>query len=177
MEIVAAIVFFIPAYIANMMPVLAGAIPLLKKERWHPIDFGVNLGKSNILGKNKTIEGFLLGLFGGMVGGFLIGLFSNLGLEAILLMTFFGLITGFGAMTGDLVGSFFKRRFKIKAGSTLPIVDQLDFVIGAWLFAQFPQGFGPASLQILAIGVLITPILHLLANVLAYWLKLKKVWW
>ena len=36
---------------------------------------------------------------------------------------------------GDLTGAFFKRRLDIAPGGLLPIVDQVDFVVGAVVFA------------------------------------------
>ena len=37
-----------------------------------------------------------------------------------------------GALSGDIVKSFFKRRLGFDRGAMLPIADQLDFVAGAW---------------------------------------------
>ena len=51
-----------------------------------------------------------------------------------------------GALLGDLVKSFFKRRFGKERGSKWPVADQYDLVVGAfvlllifdpsWLFAK-----------------------------------------
>ncbi|MBW2995370.1 CDP-archaeol synthase, partial [Candidatus Woesearchaeota archaeon] len=86
----------------------------------------------------------------------------------------FGFLLGLGAMTGDLVKSFFKRRIGKKPGESWPVFDQLDYVIGALLFGSIV--FVP-ELSIILIILIVTPVLNLLANYLGYILKLKKVWW
>ena len=40
-----------------------------------------------------------------------------------------------GALLGDLTGAFIKRRLGIQPGGLLPIVDQIDFVVGAVVFS------------------------------------------
>jgi CDP-2,3-bis-(O-geranylgeranyl)-sn-glycerol synthase len=75
---------------------------------------------------------------------------------------------------GDLAGAFLKRRLGIAPGELLPIVDQVDFVVGAILFSL------PLTVLYweLAIAVLIiTPPIHLFTNFLAYKLKLKNNPW
>jgi CDP-diglyceride synthetase len=36
---------------------------------------------------------------------------------------------------GDLTGAFLKRRLNIPPGGLLPVVDQIDFIVGAILFS------------------------------------------
>jgi CDP-2,3-bis-(O-geranylgeranyl)-sn-glycerol synthase len=75
---------------------------------------------------------------------------------------------------GDLAGAFLKRRLGIAPGGLLPIIDQIDFVIGAILFSL------PLTMLYweLAIAVIIiTPPIHLFTNFLAYKLKLKNNPW
>src|SRR5665648_441958 len=40
-----------------------------------------------------------------------------------------------GTLFGDMAASFLKRRINIERGAQFPVVDQLDFVAGAWIFA------------------------------------------
>ncbi len=40
-----------------------------------------------------------------------------------------GCLQALGAMGGDLVGSFYKRRVDIQPGESLPLSDQLDFIV------------------------------------------------
>jgi CDP-2,3-bis-(O-geranylgeranyl)-sn-glycerol synthase len=73
-----------------------------------------------------------------------------------------------------LAGAFLKRRLAIAPGGLLPVVDQVDFVVGAILFSL------PLSIITLELAVamlIITPPIHLLTNFLAYKLKLKSNPW
>jgi CDP-2,3-bis-(O-geranylgeranyl)-sn-glycerol synthase len=160
--IIEALKFIFPAYCANATPVLAGGGTRM--------DFGKNFfdGK-RIFGNNKTFRGFFFGLAIGMlVGSIEYAVFP--GLFPIL----FIVLTPLGALLGDLTGAFLKRRIGISPGGLLPIVDQIDFVIGALVFAI------PLMIiywQLAVTVLLITPPIHLFTNFLAYKLKLKKHPW
>jgi CDP-2,3-bis-(O-geranylgeranyl)-sn-glycerol synthase len=160
--IIHAIIFIIPAYFANATPVIAGG--------GLPIDLGRKFtdGKA-IFGKNKTFRGFFVGLAVGTV----IGLSESKIFSYPLL---FGLLLSLGALFGDLAGAFLKRRLGIAPGNLLPIVDQVDFVIGALVFSLM---LSPSMLTwTLALTVLlITPPIHLLTNFAAYKLRLKSNPW
>ena len=155
-----AIEFIFPAYCANGAPVLGGG--------GKPLDFGKNFfdGK-RIFGANKTFRGFFFGLAIG----------SAVGVIDCLLFGFpwlFAFLTPVGALLGDLMGAFLKRRLDIKPGGLLPIVDQIDFVLGALVFS-LPLMI--VDWQLAAVVLLITPPIHLFTNFLAYKLKLKKNPW
>ena len=158
--IVEALKFIFPAYCANAAPVLAGG--------GLPMDFGKNFvdGK-RVFGSNKTFRGFFFGLAVG-VG---VGLIEWMLFDYPLL---FSLLSPLGALLGDLTAAFLKRRLNIAPGGLLPIVDQVDFVVGALVFS-LPLGL---IYWELAVAVLIiTPPIHLLTNFCAYKLKLKKNPW
>jgi CDP-2,3-bis-(O-geranylgeranyl)-sn-glycerol synthase len=87
---------------------------------------------------------------------------------------FLGFLLSSGALFGDMMGSFIKRRLGIKQGRPAPILDQLNFIFGALLFT-YP--FSPIPLDMIITICLITPIVHLTSNIIAYKLKIKKVWW
>jgi CDP-2,3-bis-(O-geranylgeranyl)-sn-glycerol synthase len=76
-----------------------------------------------------------------------------------------------GALVGDLVESFIKRRLDLPPGSSLPIGDQLDFVAGAFLFSLTVS---PPSLLMILIILVITPFIHFLTNLLAGLLGIKR---
>ena len=155
-----ALKFIFPAYCANGAPVLGGG--------GKPIDFGKNFfdGK-RIFGANKTFRGFFFGLtIGAAVGVMDCLLFGYPWLFAVL--------TPLGALLGDLTGAFLKRRLDIKPGGLLPVVDQIDFVVGALVFS-LPLMI--VSWQLALAVLLITPPIHLFTNLLAYKLKLKKNPW
>jgi len=149
------LVLIFPAFIANSVPVLARGK--------HPIDFGRNLGDGKrILGDGKTFEGFTVGLLIGTMTGALVGY----PLHSFLL--------SLGALVGDMMGAFIKRRLGIARGMPAPVLDQLDFVAGALLFV-FPI-YSFTVYQVIFI-VLVTPPIHLSTNYVAYLCKLKPNPW
>jgi CDP-2,3-bis-(O-geranylgeranyl)-sn-glycerol synthase len=161
--IIEALKFIFPAYCANAAPVLAGG--------GKQMDFGRNFfdGKP-IFGKNKTFRGFFFGLAIGVFVGLMEGMVFGTTSFSVL----FSVLTPLGALCGDLAGAFLKRRLGIAPGGLLPVIDQVDFVIGAILFSL------PLAIIYweLAVAVLvITPPIHLLTNFLAYKLKLKNNPW
>jgi len=159
--LVEALKFLFPAYCANAAPVLGGG--------GKSMDFGRNLfdGK-RIFGANKTFKGFFFGL----------GIGVGVGVVECLLFGYpwlFAVLTPLGALLGDLTGAFAKRRLSIAPGGLLPIVDQIDFVVGALLFA-LPLGM-IGSWALAATVLLITPPIHFFTNFLAYKAKLKTNPW
>jgi CDP-2,3-bis-(O-geranylgeranyl)-sn-glycerol synthase len=110
-------------------------------------------------------------LVAGLVAGSVIGLAESL-VDSRLVVA--GFMIALGTVLGDLLGAFFKRRFRIQPGSPLPIVDQLDFVFGGLLLGQ---GFFPLSLLSILVVVLATPPIHLGTNYGAYLLGIKRTRW
>jgi len=82
-----------------------------------------------------------------------------------------------GAMLGDIVAAFFKRRMGLQRGAPLFIIDQLDFVLGAWLMSLlvapewFMQHF---TFTIVLVVLIITPILHRVTNIIGYRMGRKE---
>lgn len=159
--VVEAFKFIFPAYCANGAPVLAGG--------GLPMDFGRNFvdGK-RVLGNNKTFKGFFFGL---AIGVF-VGLVEYLVFGEYPLL--FSFLSPLGALSGDLAGAFLKRRLGIAPGGLLPIIDQIDFVVGAVLFSL---PLGVVSWELAITVMLITPPIHLLTNFVAFKLKLKSNPW
>jgi CDP-2,3-bis-(O-geranylgeranyl)-sn-glycerol synthase len=77
-------------------------------------------------------------------------------------------------MVGDMAESFIKRQCGLARGASTPLLDQLDYIVGAFLFASLAT---PFLLKRFATVALITVPLHYTANFVAYKLKLKDVWW
>ncbi len=169
--IIRAIWFILPAYFANAAPVVSGGR--------FPIDGGRKLSDGNrILGDGKTVEGFL---FGWIVGGFF-------GIIQIIIWTYYGgefillpqtvswtwlvpVLLSLGALLGDLVASFFKRRSNIQRGAPVLGVDQLDLILGALLVTSpvwLPEW------RIIVVLVVVTPLIHLATNRLAFGLGWKS---
>jgi CDP-2,3-bis-(O-geranylgeranyl)-sn-glycerol synthase len=161
--IIEALKFIFPAYCANATPVLAGGGTRM--------DFGKNfIDGKRVFGNNKTFRGFFFGWSVGFTVGVVEGLVFGFNNFPLL----FSFLIPLGALLGDLTGAFIKRRIGIAPGGLLPIVDQVDFVVGALVFAI------PLSLvnwQLAITVLLITPPIHLFTNFLAYKLKLKKHPW
>lgn len=159
--IIEAVKFIFPAYCANAIPVIAGG--------GISMDFGKTLPDGRpVFGKNKTFRGFIAGLAIGTIAGLAESSLFNYPIA-------FGFVVSLGALMGDLTGAFLKRRLSIPPGGLLPVVDQIDFIMGAILFSLLL----PMSLNWeLYIAVLIvTPPVHLLTNYAAYRLKLKSNPW
>jgi CDP-2,3-bis-(O-geranylgeranyl)-sn-glycerol synthase len=75
-----------------------------------------------------------------------------------------------------LAGAFLKRRLNIPPGGLFPVVDQLDFIVGALVFS-LPSFPGMLSWELAVPVLIITPPIHFLMNYAAYKLGLKKNPW
>ena len=158
------LIFILPCYVANASPVIFKNIIPMKT----PIDRGKNfIDGKRILGDGKTIEGFIIGTLVGSFIGFILVLLKMHNYISVVLLSL-------GAMTGDCIGSFLKRRLGIPRGKPLPLVDQLTFVIIALLMCSTITYIPPLYYLY---AILITPPLHLGSNYVAYLLKLKEVPW
>jgi len=146
---------YLPAYFANASPVIFGG--------GGPIDAGLKwLDGKPLLGSHKTIRGTFFGIIVGTIVGVVQG--NPIG----------GLLQSFGAILGDILFSFFKRRLNMQPGDSLPLVDQLDFIVIA-VFLSYPIQQTPI-MQIITIVILTLP-LHYMVNIIAWVFKLKKNPW
>jgi len=172
-----AIWLLLPAYTPNNFAVILGG--------GTPVDFGRNfIDGKRLLGNGKTIRGFIAGVAGGIMVAHLqlfiegvsnISLYSSIEYGPFLHITL-GLT--FGAMLGDMGGSFIKRRFNVSRGEKFPLLDQLGFLLVGLALASFSSGFKILfTLPVIIAGFIITPILHVLINIIAYKLGLKNVPW
>ncbi|OEC87034.1 MULTISPECIES: CDP-2,3-bis-(O-geranylgeranyl)-sn-glycerol synthase [Methanobacterium] len=178
------IYFMLPAYLANVSALVFGG--------GKPLDFGRNFRDGRrIIGNGVTwkgtIIGTLIGTFIGILQGSVSAYYGNIfslipGITiiqgpiptSILQGAIVGLFLGGGALIGDAVGSFIKRRIGIERGKAAPFLDQLDFVIGALIFASLIV-FIP--LNMIIIILIISIVLHLLTNMIAYLIGMKDVWY
>jgi len=161
-----ALIFILPSYIANATPVIS--IKLIGRST--PLDMGLYAwDKRRILGDGKTIEG----LISGITVGTLLGL-SIYSLTNVFRSIFEPFVLSFGAMVGDILGSFIKRRMGMERGKPLPIIDQLGFLLSSLFFSFIMYGLPRwARLDILGILLMITFFLHIATNYIAYLLRLK----
>jgi len=173
--LVEAIWLILPAYAAN------GLVPLFRGRR--RLDFGKNfIDGRPLLGKTKTIEG----LFWGSVVGIVIATvemfafpylpweLSDITLTIVPMYPLMGFLLGFGAIAGDTAASFIKRRIGLESGKSAPLMDQLDFLFGAFLFASL---IVTLKIEWIILMVVLTPIFHWPACAIGYLLKVKKYPW
>ena len=187
LRILYALWFILPAYVANSVPVNVSKIrefDFLGK----PIDGGRKWKGARIFGDGKTWRGLIAGVFAGTVVGFLQYIFqsdaniffSNLLRSKDVLLPQMSLELAFmlsaGALFGDMVASFVKRRTGLERGDPAPLLDQLDFVFGAFFFAWL---LNRAYLDYdrFFVVVVITPGIHLFSNFIAWFWKLKRDPW
>ena len=183
-----------PAYVS-------GSAAVLFKGRT-PMDYGRSWRGNRIFGDGKTWEGFFLGGLTGVFAGsmqqltcFLSGqsyldafgahlpgsfdplLAPTMSLGALLVT----ICLSYGGLTGDLIKSFIKRRLGLGRGARSPfLMDQLDFVAGAWLVTipLFWGWFFRVFTWVNFIIVLImAPLLHRAVNIIGYKLGAKKEPW
>ena len=81
---------------------------------------------------------------------------------------------GFGAIFGDLVKSLIKRRLNYEPGKRFIPFDQTDFVIGAIIFV-FP--LVKLSIDKIMIIIILSFILHIIVNHLAFYTGVRKEKW
>ncbi|MFX0106951.1 MAG: CDP-2,3-bis-(O-geranylgeranyl)-sn-glycerol synthase [Candidatus Hodarchaeota archaeon] len=171
----------LPAWIANATPVIFGG--------GKPIDGGRVLSDGRrLLGDGKTIRGFFAGVLWGTLTGviqflsapYILPVMSQYvvvtpEMEKILFMTIpLAVLLSFGALFGDIVGSFLKRRVDLRSGGPSPVLDQLGFIIMALIFA-YPL-LQPSYPYVLVL-VFMTLGIHWFSNALGYLLGFKKNPW
>lgn len=181
--VLSALWLMLPAYLSNMLPVVVGG--------GRPIDMGRNWRDGRrILGDGKTWRALLLAPLVAACLTFLLQWlvdstawgrehgFPGWGAWPTWFVLAYAM--GLGALTGDALESFFKRRTGRDRGEKWFPFDQLDFILGSLLFAFL---VGPAHFldlftwPRLLVIVFLTPALHLLVNWIGYKLGLKSVPW
>jgi CDP-2,3-bis-(O-geranylgeranyl)-sn-glycerol synthase len=167
----------LPAYVPNNAAVLVGGGP--------PIDGGRTWNGRRLLGDGKT----WLGTVGGIAAGAALAGLLNLVHAAVnaavpVALPWFAPAAAVtlpaGALLGDIGASFLKRRTGRERGAAFPGLDQLDFVVGSLgLTALLAPGwfFETFTLPVLVVVLVITPVLHVGTNLVAYKLSLKSEPW
>ena len=167
--IIKALYLFLPVYFANMVPVLFKWLPFLNKpihERW--------------FGKNKTWRGLVVAVLFGIIIFSFQKLAYNNGFTQWAVIDYldfsvgFVALLGFGVILGVLIESWLKRKAGIAPGKRWFPWDQLDFVFGGLLFMFFI--YIPPAEIILTI-IVFSPVLHIVVNRIAYYLRIRKVKW
>jgi CDP-2,3-bis-(O-geranylgeranyl)-sn-glycerol synthase len=136
--LVLALWYILPAYFANATPViLGGGMPLDLGLRW--------MDGERIFGDHKTFRG----VFAGLLVGTVIGAIQGRDLT--------GFLQSLGAMLGDLVSSFLKRRLKRKPGQWTPVLDEEGFLVFAVIMSNLVE---PLSFKTFLLLLVVTPAIH-----------------
>ncbi|WP_336001358.1 CDP-2,3-bis-(O-geranylgeranyl)-sn-glycerol synthase [Halorientalis halophila] len=167
----------LPAYVPNNAAVLVGGGP--------PIDGGRTWNDKRLLGDGKTWLGTAAGIAAGASLALLLNVLQPLldGAVGATLPTFEPAVVvslPVGAMVGDIAASFLKRRSGRQRGAAFPGLDQLDFVVGGLaLTALVAPGWflETFTAAVLAVVLVMTPVLHVGTNLVAYKLSLKSEPW
>jgi CDP-2,3-bis-(O-geranylgeranyl)-sn-glycerol synthase len=182
--IIQAFWIIIPVYVANASAVIVGG--------GRPIDFGRTWKDGRrLLGDGKTWRGLFAGTFLGMTAGFGLAVaasyiqssdyaylrLTNFEGFPMMIPLLFSLC--FGALAGDIVESFFKRRIGKERGQDWIPFDQLDFLAGAlvssFLMSELLYGlqftchdwfFHNITIWHILLLLVVTPFIHVTANVL-----------
>lgn len=154
----------LPAYAANMAPPFVRFWP-----GWNrPIS-------AALLGNHKTVVGFALGITAGALAAWVQ---SRIGWGRSPLTPSnwlaIGLASGLGAMAGDSIKSFFKRRAGIPPGKSWIPADQLDFVVGALMLMLPVIRLGWADVAIILV---ITFVGDIVVNQLSFLLGIRSTRW
>jgi len=158
--------FFLPAYLANMAPVLVKKIPFADKPIW-----------AKKLGTHKTWRGIISAVVFGTIVFWLQKVAYVAGFKSLALIDYsdfsilLGFLLGSGAIFGDAMKSYYKRKADIKEGHPWPVFDQIDFVIGGLVFSWFV--YVPAA-EVALIVLVLSPLLHFLVSYSGYLLRLRK---
>ena len=172
------IYFILPSAFANMAPVFFRKVPFLDC----PVDFGANWKGKPIFGNHKTFRGFFFGILLSILVVYIqsrlsaFQYFRNISLVAYSEYNFvlLGFLLGFGALFGDLIESFVKRRRGINAGKRWVPWDQLDFIVGSIIFVSFVY---LPPWQVITFLLIATPLLHIALKHIGYYLHISRAKW
>lgn len=177
--IAAAVWLMLPAYAANMAPVFAARYKFVEPLNI-PVDLGIKIGKRRLFGAHKTVRGFVVAIIAAvftiLIQTVLFSYSTYLQEISVIFyagvnLAYYGVLLGAGALFGDLVKSFFKRRVGIPAGKDWHPFDEIDFVIGALAAITLVQ---PLSFELILTILIISPALHVLMNRIGRKLKIKR---
>lgn len=156
--------FMVPAYAANMAPPFAKYL-----RRWNrPIS-------RRCLGSHKTVLGFTVGVLAAVGSTFVQSRIAWSGsMTSYDQWPVLGLLFGLGAMGGDSVKSFIKRRIGIPPGRPWIPFDQLDFVLGALTVVWHRVSLTRTDLVIV---LLLSGIGDVMINHVSYFLGVRATKW
>lgn len=172
---------FLPAGLANMAPVFAAHWNLWPQLD-RPIDGGKTWRGKRLFGEHKTIRGFIAGWLVALIFVWIqVWLFNNsLWLRELsqdvldysqLNIIIWASALSLGALGGDAIKSFFKRRLNVEPGQSWVPFDQLDYVAGT-IFASLLVVQLPIKYYLIA--AVLGLALHPLATIIGWLFKMKE---
>ena len=178
-DLIFSVWFFLPAGLANASPIYAQRIPGLKK-LGHPLDFNKKFQGKLVFGKNKTWRGLILAT---VIGIIIVSFQHFIFIHSSWIRTIskpidyqtinfilLGTLLGAGAILGDTIESFAKRRLDIRPGFSWFPYDQIDYIIGGCFLSLFIVRL---SIQeyLLILGVWF--LIHLVSSYIGYLTGMK----
>lgn len=171
--------FILPAYFSNGAGLLFGGgmpVDFAKSDRRSIRWIGDGVTWRGLLA--GTIIGIITGVVQGFIAPYILPTYGQYIITPIVTNInsgiLIGFLLGFGALLGDAIGSFLKRRLDIGRGKPAPLLDQLDFLIIALILVSLVVKI---DLLFIAISIILTLVIHLIANTCAYLLGIKDVWY
>lgn len=165
-----------PVYMANMAPLLMRKVNFLN----YPVDLGKKIGGKRIFGSHKTYRGFFFGIIFAIITAYIqfrllkIDFFMQSSLLDYSQWCLIGFLLGFGALLGDSIRSFFKRRAGVAPGKPFIPFDEIDYTIGSLLLLSFIY---VATWQIWIVGLLLNFMIHATANHVAHYIGWTQAKW
>lgn len=166
----------LPGYVANMAPIWFQKVPFLNI----PVDVEKTLGGKPLFGPHKTYRGFFFGVLFAIVTVYIqtefdrsFGWARNMSLldyqttSSVLI----GFLLGFGALAGDLIKSFFKRRIGVQSGKSWFPFDQLDYVVGMMVFLLPLYQPDLAHIIVMIVSSL---VFHVIVSYIGYLFNMKQ---
>ena len=168
--------FFFPAGLANIAASVSKKVPLSDV----PVDLDNKFLGQPLFGSHKTYRGMFFGVLVGIFTFYIQQIvYKYQFIQEISLFNYdeaspaIGLALGFGAVFGDLIKSFFKRRNGIAPGKPWTPFDQIDWILGAALLT-LPFINVSVSGLFLGIALILAFFFHLIFKRIGYWMGIES---
>lgn len=155
------LVLLSPMYVANAVPILISKWNFLNV----PIDAGKTYRGKRFFGSHKTWRGFVFGTLFGTLAGMLL-------LNSVAV----GFVLSIFTLLGDLLGAFAKRQSGIAPGKKAFLYDRvIDYFLPVLAVLIF--GLIELTLSQIIFIYFVTIVLHRVANIIYFKLKIKSNPW
>ena len=176
---------------ALFVPLFVGLVAhgIVIKLNWlrplcRPIDGGARCRGRALFGENKTYRGMVVVALGSGAGYALAGSLPVLSAEPLRALSLpalagFGIAVGLAAMLSELPNSFLKRQLDVAPGrpahgalgALFYALDQVDFLLGAWLVMLL---IVEPTWSLAAWSLLLVFVLHQVISLAGYALGMRK---